>query len=73
MTETIERKICDVCEREVRDFAGSLELKYSDHDYTGCGFSAGIKRKDICINCCRKLDKVVVEALKSLHVKETEE
>lgn len=70
MTETIERKICDVCKKEVNSFAGSLELKYSDRDYTGCGFPAGIIRKDICINCCRKLDKHIVDALHELEVEE---
>ena len=66
MIETIERKICDVCKKEVKDFAGSLELKYSDCDYTGCGFPAEISRKDICRDCCRKLDKLITEALKEM-------
>ena len=66
MTETIERKICDICKKEVRGFAGSLKLKYSDCDYQGCGFPAGVERKDICIDCCRKLDKAIVEVLKEV-------
>lgn len=66
MTETIRRKICDVCKREVKDFAGFLNLNYSDSDYTGCGYPVEIIRKDICVDCCRKLhkaiDKVLTEA-----------
>lgn len=59
MIETIKRKICDVCKREVREFAGSLILNYSDSDYTGCGFPVKVERKEICIDCCRKLHKVI--------------
>ncbi len=71
MTETIRRKICDVCKREVKDFAGSLNLTYSDREPVYCGFNHSypveILRKDICVDCCRKLhkaiDKVLTEAL----------
>jgi hypothetical protein len=49
MTETIKRNVCDVCKKEVNNFAGSLELKYSGRDYTGCGFPVEITRKDICM------------------------
>lgn len=66
MIETIERKICDVCKREVNYFSGSLMLNYSDSDYTGCGYPVRIERKEICIECCRKLDKAIVKALKEL-------
>lgn len=68
MTETIRRKICDVCKREVRDFAGSLNLNYSEYDYKifGSIHPVEIVRKDICVDCCRKLhkaiDKVLTEA-----------
>lgn len=64
MIKTIEKRICDVCKKEVEDFAGSLRLEYSDRDYTGCGFPAGVERKDICIDCCRKLDKAIRQVLK---------
>ena len=66
MTETIERRICDVCKGEVKSFAGSLVLNYSDSDYTGCGYPVKIERKDICIECCRKLNKVIAKALEEL-------
>ena len=59
MIETIERKMCDVCKREVKGFAGSLLLKYADSDYTGCGFPVKVERKEICIDCCRKLHKAI--------------
>lgn len=68
MTETIRRKICDVCKREVKDFAGSLNLNYSEYDYKLLGSFPPVEilRKDICIDCCRKLhkaiDKVLAEA-----------
>lgn len=72
MVETIRRKICDVCKREVKDFVGFLNLTYSDNDPIYCGFipyrgyPVEIIRKDICIDCCRKLhkaiDKVLTEA-----------
>ena len=64
MIEMIERKICDVCKREVKSFAGSLILKYSESDYTGCGFPVKIERKEICIDCCRKLNEAITEVLK---------
>lgn len=66
MIETIERRICDVCKREVKGFVGSLVLDYSDSDYTGCGYPVKIERKDICINCCWKLDEVITKALEEL-------
>lgn len=68
MTETIRRKICDVCKREVRDFAGFLNLTYSEYNYKMFGFIHPVEiiRKDICVDCCRKLhkaiDKVLTEA-----------
>lgn len=65
MTETIRRKICDVCKREVKDFAGFLNLNYSDYYLRGV-YPVEILRKDICVDCCRKLhkaiDKVLTEA-----------
>lgn len=64
MTETIERKTCDVCKEEVESFAGSLILKYSDHDYTGCGYPVKVECKEICIDCCRKLNKAIDKVLK---------
>ena len=66
MIETIEKRICDVCKKEVEDFCGSLALDYSDIDYTGCGFPVKIERNDICIDCCRELKKVIVKALEDL-------
>lgn len=66
MIETIEKKICDVCKKEVENFYGSLSLKYSDRDYTGCGYPVRIECKDVCIECCRKIDKVIAKALKEL-------
>ena len=66
MIETIERKICDVCKREVKGFAGSLVLDYSDSDYTGYGYPVKIERKEICTDCCRKLNKVITKALEEL-------
>ncbi len=69
MTETIRRKICDVCKKEVKDyFAGSLNLNYSEYNYKLFGSFRHVEiiRKDICIDCCRKLhkaiDKVLTEA-----------
>ena len=67
MTETIRRKICDVCKREVRYFAGSLNLNYLEHNYTLFSLRpVKVIRKDICVDCCRKLhkaiDKVLTEA-----------
>ena len=66
MIETVERRICDVCKKEVKDFAGSLDLKYSDSDYTGCGFPVRIERKEVCIDCCRKFEKVIGQFLKEM-------
>lgn len=66
MIETIERKICDVCKREVKEFAGSLVLDYSDSAFTGYGYPVKIERKDICINCCRELEEVITKALEEL-------
>lgn len=66
MIETIKIKICDVCKREVERFAGSLVLDYSDSDYTGCGYPVKIERKEICTDCCRKLNKVIEKALEEV-------
>ena len=66
MIKTIEKRICDVCTREVKDFAGDLVLNYTDRDYTGCGCPVTITREEICIDCCRKLDKIITEALKEI-------
>lgn len=66
MIETIEKKICDVCKKEVENFYGSLSLKYSDHDYTGCGYPVKVECKDVCIKCCRELNKVIEEVIQKL-------
>lgn len=66
MIKIIEKKICDVCKKEVEDFCGSLALDYSDCDYTGCGYPVKIVHEDICIDCCRKLNKVIVKAIEEL-------
>jgi hypothetical protein len=66
MIETIQRKVCDMCKKEVEDFAGSLSLDYSDCDYTGCGYPAGLKLEDLCIDCCRKLDKAIMKIVKEV-------
>lgn len=66
MTEMIERKVCDVCNKEVEHFKGSLLLDYSDYDYTGYSYPVKFEYKDICIDCCRKLDKAITKALEDL-------
>ena len=66
MIKTIEKRICDVCKKEVERFYGSFVLDYSDSDYTGYGYPVKIERKDICINCCLKLHKVIEKALEEL-------
>ena len=66
MIETIKRQICDVCEKEVEVFAGSLELKYAEHDWAGNGAPVKVVYKDICIDCCRKLDKAITKVLKEV-------
>lgn len=64
MTTTVVKRICDVCKKEVKVFAGSLHLEYSDRDYTGCGYPASIICEDVCLDCCRKLDKAIMEVIK---------
>lgn len=66
MIKTIEKRICDVCKQEVKDFCGSLVLYYSDRDYTGCGYPVKIECRDICIDCCWKLNKIIEKALEEL-------
>ena len=64
MIKTTIKRICDVCKQEVKDFAGSLLLKYSDQDYTGCGFPVKFEYSDVCIDCCRKIDKAITSSIK---------
>lgn len=59
MTKIVKKRICDVCKKEVERFYGSLVLDYSDWNCTGCGFPVKIELEDICIDCCRKLKKVI--------------
>lgn len=66
MIETIERRICDVCKREVKHFSGSLVLDYSDSDWTGYGYPVKVEHKEICIDCCRKLEEVITKVLKEM-------
>lgn len=66
MTETIERKICDVCGNVVEGFAGSLRLKYSERDWAGNGFPCEAKYDDICIDCCRELGAVIDGVIKEM-------
>lgn len=66
MIKTIEKRICDVCTREVKEFAGDLVLDYMDHDSTGCYYPVIVERKEICIDCCRKLNKIITEAFKEI-------
>ena len=63
MIKTIEKRICDVCKKEVEFFYGSLVLDYLD---AGCNYHVKIERKEVCIDCCRKLDKVIEKALEEL-------
>lgn len=66
MIKIIEKRICDVCKKEVEDFNGSLFLRYSDSDYKGCGYPVKIECKDVCIKCCRELNNVIETATKKL-------
>jgi hypothetical protein len=63
MTEIIKRNICDVCKKEVNDFAGYLELKYSGRNCMGDSYPVEVVYEDICIDCCRKLHKAIEEVL----------
>lgn len=64
MIKMIEKRICDFCKKEVQEFAGSLKLRYSDRDYMGNGFPVQDEYTDLCIDCCRLLDKIICDALK---------
>lgn len=69
MTETIEKKMCDICHKEVKYFSGSLVLDYSDTDcsiYTGYGYPVRIEQREICLNCCRRLYDVLTGAIKEM-------
>lgn len=55
----VEKKICDVCKKEVKNFCSSLLLKCSDKDYTGCDYPVKTERKNICTDCWIKLDKAI--------------
>lgn len=66
MTEMIEKKMCDICYKEVEYFAGSLVLNYSDTDFTGCGYPVRVERREICLNCCRRLNDVLTDAIKEM-------
>ena len=72
MIETIERRICDVCRKEVKAFAGSLELRYVE---TGClgAYPTEIVQEDICIDCCRKLDNAISGVLREVYQSAREE
>lgn len=41
-------------------------LKYSDSDYKRCGYPVRIECKDVCIKCCRELNKVIETVTKKL-------
>lgn len=66
MTETIERKLCDICKKEVEHFNGLLVLDYTDSDYTGYSYPVIFEYKEICINCCRELGKTITKAVEEL-------
>lgn len=63
MIKTIEKRICDVCKQEVANFAGSLHLKYFEpFDETRnypVALERKIERKEICLDCCRELNKAL--------------
>lgn len=65
MIMTIEKRICDVCKKEVQDFAGTFFLRYTTDGHI-MKKDVRIMRNDICIDCCKKLDKLIMEALKKL-------
>lgn len=66
MIQMMRRQICDVCKKEVQDFSGLLKLEYADVDYTGCASPVKLERKEICLNCCRRLAKLIAEDLKEI-------
>lgn len=60
MIEKIEVKTCDICKQEVKDFAGSLILRYSGPYWYS---RTNIAYPEICIDCARKLEDCISKAL----------
>ena len=61
MIELTERRICDVCRKEVKDFAGKLTLEYTDVDTP-----LKVDYKEVCVDCCRKLHDAIIETVKEI-------
>jgi hypothetical protein len=74
MIKTVEKRICDVCKREVQEFVGTLSFKYETSNvsstlalkYRPNIVSARIVRDDICADCCKKLEKLIRKALEEV-------
>lgn len=61
-----EKRLCDVCGAEMREYScnGSLKLEYTGRDYMGNGFPVKIIRHDICDKCTKSLVSIVESFLK---------
>ena len=60
MRETIEKITCDCCCKEMQRGFGFFKLNFPVRDYLGnqCAMQ-DIEYKDLCEDCCKKLETVI--------------
>lgn len=57
-----EKLFCDVCKKEIVDSSGNLHFSHNVKDYLGNDCARReIIFNDICYDCCKKLDDVIVD------------
>lgn len=67
MTETITRKICDICGKEINGEFGYLKSRFTVRDYLGNGCAnGGVDFKDVCDSCSIKIDNAINEVIKEI-------
>ena len=67
MTETITKKICDICGKEMKGEFGYLKSKFTVRDYLGNGCAnGGVDFKDVCDSCGAKINDVIIDTIREI-------
>lgn len=67
MIETITKKICDICGKEMNGEFGYLKSKFTIRDFLGNGCAnGGVDYKDVCDSCGAKINDVIIDTIKEI-------
>ena len=70
MTETITKKICDICGKEMKGEFGYLKSKFTVRDYLGKKREKGrVDFKDVCDKKKKKINDVIIDTIRKIKEK----